>query len=160
MSPSNVPPQIQSATNDQLATLLEGLTRSELLVNDAEARGIEIPESRRDSVAADILNTVTGIARELGFFEIVPNEGESEEEAADRVVREILREVVQEGRQVIQLQTIAYALKEEFGAKIHQPGINRAIQRIIELRAQVPEASDSVPTVVPTDTTATDTVGG
>ncbi|MGD2120991.1 MAG: peptidylprolyl isomerase, partial [Gemmatimonadota bacterium] len=33
MSPSNVPPQIQSATNDQLATLLEGLTRSELLVN-------------------------------------------------------------------------------------------------------------------------------
>lgn len=159
-NPSNVPPQIQTATSDQLSTLLESLTQSELLVNDAAARGIEVTDGRRDTLAADIRNTVKGIARQLGFFEITLNEGESEEEAADRVVRKILTEIVQEGRQVIPLQTIAYALKEEFGAKIHQPGINRAIQRINELRAQVPTTSDPDPSVAPTDTTVTDTAGG
>jgi hypothetical protein len=160
MSPANVPPQIQTATNEQLTTLLEGLTRSELLVNDAVARGVEVSEIRRDSLSADILNAVKGIARELGFLEITLNEGESEEEAADRVVQEILREVVQEGRQVIQLQNIAYALKDQFGAKIHQPGINRAVARINEIRAQIPATQEPAPAVVPADTTATDTVGG
>jgi hypothetical protein len=160
MSPANVPPQIQTATSDQLTTLLEGLTRSKLLVNDAVARGMEVSESRQDSVTADVLTAVKGIARELGFFQITLNEGESQEEAADRVVQEILRQVVQEGRQVIQLQNIAFALKEEFGAKIHQPGINRAIQRINEIRAQVPATPEPPAAVVPTDTTATDTVGG
>ena len=159
-SQANLPQQIQGATNDQLTTLLESLTRGELLVNDAEARGIEVTASRRDSVSADILNAVKGIARDLGFFEITVNEGEREEEAADRVVRQIVTEIVQEGRQVIPLQTIAYALKEEFGAKIHQPGINRAIQRINELRTQVPTTPDPPPSVVPSDTTATDTAGG
>jgi hypothetical protein len=159
-SPPNVPPQVQTATNDQLSSLLEGLTQSELLVNDAMARGIEVSDSRRDTVAANIRNTVKGIARELGFFEISLDEGESEEEAADRVVRNILTEIVQEGRQVIPLQTIAYALKEEFGAKIHQPGITRAMQRINELRAQVPATPDPAPSVVPTDTTVPDTAGG
>jgi hypothetical protein len=160
MSPSNAPSQIQTATNDQIEALLEGLTRNEILVNDAVARGIEIPMSRRDSVATEILNAVKGIASELGFFDITVEEGETEEEAADRVVRDILTQVVQERREIIPLQTIAYALKEEFGAKIHQPGINRAIQRINELRARVPEATEPTSTVAPTDTTATDTVGG
>jgi len=164
-SPPNVAPQIEAANNDQLSNLLQGLTRSELLVNDAVARGIEIPESRGDSVAAEILGAVKEISQELGFFGITPEEGESEEAAADRVVREILEEIVQRDRQAIQLQTIAFLLREQFGAKIHQPGINKAVQRINELRTQLPGAAvpgpspDSADTIM-TDTMATDSAGG
>ncbi len=157
-SAPTIPGQIQTATDDQLDNLLQSLSRSELLVNEALSEGIEIPQERQDSMVTGILVGVRGIAQELGFFEISTMEGESLDEAADRVVREIMAQVVQEGREVYPLQTVAYALKEQYGAQFYQPGVARAVELVNEIRATPLAPTTMTPEPVQ-DTTVGDTVG-
>jgi hypothetical protein len=152
-SPPNLPPQISAAADEQLGDLLTGLTRSELLVNEARAEGMDVPASRRDSLATGLLAGMKGVARQLGFFQLEAQEGETLAQASDRVVREILAEIVQGRREAYQLQTVAYALKDKYSARIYQAGVNRAVERVNELRSQAPPA---VP-VAPADTMAPDT---
>jgi hypothetical protein len=158
-SPANVPGQIQAAPDDQIENLLQGLTRSELLVNQAIAEGIEIPRSRQDSMSMGILTGVKSIAQQLGFFQLTPQEGESVEAAADRAVREILVQVVQEGREVFPLQTVAYALKEQYGARIYNSGIARTVQIVNEIRTESLAAPQPTQPAAPADTTTPDSAG-
>ncbi|MFH1763190.1 MAG: peptidylprolyl isomerase [Gemmatimonadota bacterium] len=158
-SPANVPAQVQAAPDEQIDNLLQSLARSELLVNRAIAEGIEIPSARQDSMAMGILTGVRAIAQELGFFQLTPQEGESLEAAADRVVRDRLVQIVQQGREVFPLQTGAYALKEQYGARIFQPGIAKAVQIVNEIRSQIPPPPAPALPVAPTDTLPPDTAG-
>jgi hypothetical protein len=158
-SPANVPPQVQAAPDDQIDNLLQSLTRSELLVNQAVAEGIEVPQAKEDSISTGILTGVKAVAGQLGFLQLVPEEGESPEAAADRLVREILTQVVQEGREVFPLQTVAYALKEQYGARIYPSGIARTVQLVDEIRGQTMAEPPPAPPRPPVDTTAPDTAG-
>jgi hypothetical protein len=158
-SPANVPPQVQTAPDDQIDNLLQSLTRSELLVNQAVAEGIEVTQAKQDSLNAGILTGVKAVAGQLGFLQLVPEEGESLEAAADRVVREILVQVVQEGREVFPLQTVAYALKEQYGARIYPSGIARTVQLVDEIRGQTIAEPLPAPPRPPVDTTTPDTAG-
>jgi hypothetical protein len=159
-SQANMSAQVQAASDDQISNLLQSLTRSELLVNQAVAEGIEIPVARRDTLATGILAGVKSIAQQLGFFELSPLEGESDEAAADRAVREILTGVVQEGREVFPLQTVGYVLKEQFGARVHRPGIMKAVEMVNEIRAQTTGIPDPTLSDAPVDTATPDTSGG
>lgn len=158
--PPSLPEQIQAATDEQLENLLTSLTQSELLVGEAKAEGIEVSAARQDSLTDGLLGGVKGIAQELGFLDISREEGESMDEAADRVVRGILVEVVQNGREVYPLQTVAFALKEQFNARIFPAGIEQAVARIAELRSSASAAPPAVRPMAPADTTSPDTVGG
>jgi hypothetical protein len=156
-NPNNVYAQIQQAGDPQLENLLQSLARSELLVNEARKEGLEIPGARTDSLAEGILTGVRGIARELGFFQITPQEGESPKAAADRVVRGILVEIVEQRRDVFPLQTIAFLLREQYGARIFQPGVQRTVEIVDQIRAATPPAPTPM---APVDTTPPDTAGG
>jgi hypothetical protein len=164
-SPPNIPPQIAGASDEQLRNLLRSLTQSELLVAEARREGLEVPEARQDSIADGLVSGMKGIARELGFFELEVQEGESPRSAAARAVQDILVQVVQEGREVYPLQTVAFALKEQFGARIFQPGVERTVSRVEELRAESPPtpAPPTRPSALPDtavpDTSAPDTSG-
>lgn len=159
-SQANMPAQIQQATDDQISNLLQSLARSELLLNEAVSAGIEVPAARRDTFATGILTGVKNIAMQLGFFELTPLEGESVEAAADRAVRQIMVEVVQQGREVFPLQAISFVLKEQYGASIHQPGVLRAAAMVDEIRAQPAPSVDPLVPETPVDTAASDTAGG
>jgi hypothetical protein len=158
-SPANVPGQLQDAPDDEIENLLQGLTRSELLVNQAVAEEIEIPSSRQDSMSTGILTGVKSIAQQLGFFQLTPQEGESLEATADRAVRDILVQVVQEGREVFPLQTVAYALKEQYGAQIFQAGIARTVEIVNDIRAEMLATPPPAQPASPVDTTTPDTAG-
>ncbi len=159
-NPADMAVQVSGASDEQLNGLLHNLTRSELLVNDAKAKGVEVPQDRIDALTSEILDGVKTVAQGLGFFEITREEGESSDEAADRVVRGILAEVVQGEREVIHLQTIAFTLKEQYGARIFGPGLGHAVTRINELRLQPTETVDPTLPEAAGDTVTADTSGG
>ena len=129
-------------------------------MGQAVAEGIEVSAARQDSLTEGLLSGAKGIARQLGFFDLTPLEGESLDAAADRVVREILYDVVQNGQEVFPLQTVAFALKEQFDARVFEPGVEAAVARIAELRAQGPTTPPAVQPTPPTDTVVPDTAGG
>jgi hypothetical protein len=158
--PPTLPDQIEAASDEQLENLLTSLTQSELLVGEAVAEGIEVPTARRDSLSEGLLSGVKSIAQELGFFELTLEEGESLESAADRVVRDILVQVVQNGREVYPLQTVAFALKEQFEARIFPSGIAHTVSLIAEFRAPGAATAPAVQPTPPADPITPDTAGG
>ncbi len=158
-SPTTVPAELLAAPDEQIDNLLQSLTRSELLVNQAIVEGIEVPIAQQDSMAMGILTGVKGIAQQLGFFQLAPEEGEDLEAAADRVVREILVQIVQGRQDVFPLQTVDFALKEQYGAQIFPPGIARTVEIINEIRTQIPAPATPALPIAPVDTTTPDTAG-
>jgi len=108
-------------------------------------------------MSTGILTGVKSIAQQLGFFQLTPQEGESVETAADRAVREILVQVVQEGREVFPLQTVAYALKEQYGARIYRAGIARTVQIVNEIRTESLATPPPTQPAAPADATTPDT---
>ena len=159
-SPANVPGQVQAAPDDQIDNLLLGLTRSELLVNQAVEEGMEVTAAKQDTIAMGILGGVKAIALQLGFFEITPLEGESLDDAADRAVREILLEIVQGRADVFPLQTVDFALREQYGARIFQSGIARTVEIVEQIRSQTMPAPTPAQPVMPVDTMADPTGTG
>jgi hypothetical protein len=160
-SPPNVAAQVQAASDEQLQVLASNLARSKLLVSAARKAGLEIAQSRQDSLAAAVRGGMVSIARQLGFLDLTPAEGETMDEAADRAVREVLRQVVQEGREVFPLQTVSAAIRQQFGAQVYPAGVSRAVERITELRAQAPTAAVPMPEQSPgsPDPVVSDTSG-
>jgi hypothetical protein len=137
-SAGNVAAQVEAAPESQIEVLLTNLTRSELLVNEARKEGIEVPASRQDSLVAAVREGVLGVARELGFLDMERQQGESTDEAAARVVREVLEDVVRGDRQVFPLGTVAFAMRKQFGARIHRQAFAGTVERIEGLRTQQP----------------------
>jgi hypothetical protein len=158
-SAPNIPAQIEAATDAQLDNLVQSLSRSELLVNQAREEGIEVPAALRDSLATNVLVGVKGIAQQLGFFDIQVAEGETPAQAADRYVRDLLTQVVQQGREVYPLQTFGFALKEQYGARLFDGALAQAGTLVDEMRAGAAMEATPPPTETP-EPTPPDTSGG
>ncbi len=153
--------QIQDSPDDQLEVLLQNLARSEILVTQARREGFEVPVERQDSIADAVRTSVANIAGQMGFFQLTPMEGESIDAAADRMVREILVGVVNRTWEAYPLGTVGFAMRRQFSGEINQLGLEKAAERMVELRAQVP--APTPPLVLPSsqvpDTTTPDSSG-
>jgi peptidyl-prolyl cis-trans isomerase C len=151
--------QIQQAPDEQIGVLLENLARSEILVVQARRDGIEVSAERQDSMAAAVRQSVAEIARQMGFFQLTPEEGETIEAAVDRAVREIVAGVVNRTREAYPLGGVGFALRKQFPAQVNAVALNRAATRITELRNQAtpaPQPPVTPPAQLP-DTASPDT---
>ena len=139
--PGGIRGEVQAATDDQLSDLFTNLTRERLLILKAAEEGIQVSASREDSLASTIREGVQGVARQLGFLSLEPQEGETLNDAVSLAVVGLLTEIVQNGREVIPLGGVSLALKQQFDAVIYKPGLDQAVALITELRTQLPPSS-------------------
>jgi hypothetical protein len=159
LQPANLRAQIQSATDEQLDGFLRNLTRERLLIRAAEREGIQVSESRRDSLATDIRSGVKGAAEQLGLLNLSPGEGESTDDAAYEAVRRLLEQVVGGEKEVIPLGGVSIALRKQFESLINQVGIDNTVTRITEIRTQVQPVSPPSPVPPAVDTAVPDSGG-
>ncbi len=132
---------IQNANDDQLESMLNNLARERLLVLQAEEMGIQVSQARQDSIASAIRTGVRTVISQLGLeLETTPGETPSNQAVLD-AVQDLLRQVVQEGRQVIPLGGVGIALRGQMESEVYPAGLDSAVARISELRAQVPETA-------------------
>jgi hypothetical protein len=153
--------EVQGATDEQLEGLLRNLVRGELLVKSAEAEGVEVPASRRDSLSAAIRRGAQTVAHELDLLTVAPEGEETTTEATARAVRELLLAVVEQRKDVIPLGGVSFALRKQYGAELFPTALDLTVDRIQEIRAQVPpsiQPEAAPPPAVP-DTTPPDTTG-
>ena len=136
--PDAVQGELEAAPESQYDILLQNLIRSELLLEAASKEGIEISQARRDSISTVMQEGVVEVARSLGFFSLVPEGEESEEDMIRRTVHQILIGIVQQGQQVYPMGGFALALREQFGAQIFDAGAEMTVARVTELRNQAP----------------------
>jgi peptidyl-prolyl cis-trans isomerase C len=154
----NLRGQVGAATDEQLDGLLRNLTRGELLVAAARKEGLEATPAHRDSLVTGMRDGVKSLAQQMGFLGLTPADGESVDQAANRVVLGVLREVVQGTREVFPLGGVSLALRKQYRAEIFEPSLQATVDRITQLRPAAPPPTTELP--VPQDTLSPDTAGG
>lgn len=122
--------QVEGATDAQIESLLRDLVRRRLLVDEARRSGLEIPESRRDSLVAQARASLIDAADRLALRRIEGRSDESRTETIDRAVRETLRETLANRAQVVSLGSLSFALRRDLGGQVYEPALSLVVERL------------------------------
>jgi len=156
--------QIQSASDADVEVLLQRLGQARVLIARAVDAGITVSEERQDTLHRMTLAQVTQAADLLGIRQIKALETETADEALDRTLLQIMRELVAGTRNAIPLSVVTVALRRDEDWSISDRSIAATVARIDELvgaaEGTEPQAVPTVPTVPPAaDAAAQDTTG-
>lgn len=158
------PPQqragIATMPEQQVESMLETFATNELVLADAEARGIRDDEAQRDSVTSVLRDQFTSLARQAGLLNPA-QEGESRQEAIDRRVRTLLEGILSGQQDLLPLGALPFTLRQSADWQIHRRNFPAVVDRLEERRSQgAPEpVPDFSAPEQPADQPATDTAG-
>lgn len=126
--------QILNASEEQLEDFLMNLSRGQLLVQEARRQGLEIPTGELEELRRELRREYRSAAQSLGLSEITPEEGESLGDAVDREAKAVMRRLITGEQELVPLQALALPLRVQYGVRLSEPGIERAIARVREIR--------------------------
>ncbi len=127
--------EIDRAGDEQLEDLLISLTTGKLLLEAAGDAGVEVPQEFQDSIAASAREGLRAAADQLGLRVLYARAGETEAEALDRTVVEVLQGIISGTLEVIPLSSVSFTMRRMYRAQKYEPGIQRTVDRIREIRA-------------------------
>jgi hypothetical protein len=131
--------QIAAFSDEQLTDWIRLIARDEILIDEARGLGLETPQATRDSARAELRDQIRQAAREAGLMPIMPAEGESQNQAVQRVVTNYLQGIIAGEKNVVPLGAIGFSLREQYGADVLERAIPTVVARVEERR---PPGSD------------------
>lgn len=138
--------QIEGATDAELDGFLRNLARRELLVREAESRGLSVPESEIEELEEELRGEYRRLAGLLELDAIERGEGESLRQAVEREIRELIPQLVRGEREVYPLGQLAIPLRAHYDVRIARDNFERTIERVEAIRAQAaPPEEPAVP---------------
>jgi len=141
--------QVSQAPDEILTGLLQELGQTRVLASRAEESGFRATEEHRDSVYDLTLGRVIEATDVLGIRNIVPVEDETADEALDRTVAQILRELLAGTRELIPMGQVTYGLRGEMDWAIVDGSVTAAVTRIDELKGLAAQVSPQAPLAPP-----------
>jgi hypothetical protein len=149
----NQPPQawdqISDASDQQIRSMLQNLTRGELLVREAERRGLSVPEEDAETLREELRNEYRFAAERMGLAEIAPEDGESVRAAVQREIDALMPLLVTGERDIYPLGPLGQPLRIAYDARISRENAERAAERARELREEALREDDPEPDVDP-----------
>lgn len=157
--------QAADAPAEQVEPFLLDLARRKVMIARARAGGIEVEPAALDTFQIDARVVLVTAATRLGFREETAAEGETMEQAVDRLVMQTLSDMMAGRAQVVPLGAISHALREGAEPRVLQTGVQEAADSLAAWRAtqqpvpgaQPPAAAPQPPPVV--TPTAPDSAG-
>lgn len=124
------------APDEQIEEFLRGLTRTELLVREAENAGFGVAEAQRDSMREEARDRFVQVVDRLGLLGVSAEPGESLDQAIEREVRAAIRDILAGQREVLPLGAIAFQLRGRYDVQIFDAGVDSATARLEAAQAQ------------------------
>ncbi len=137
--------EIDRATEEELKGLLVSLTTGKLLLEAAGDAGVEVPQEFQDSVAAIAREGLRAAADQLGLRVLSTRTGETEADALNRTVVEVIQGIISGTRQVIPLSSVSFTMRRMYRAEKYEAGVQRTVDRVREIRAAAAVGSIPVP---------------
>jgi pyruvate-formate lyase len=138
--------QIAAAPDEQLDEWLKLVARDEILIEEARNRGLGAPQQEQDSARRELREQLVEAAREAGLIPVVPQAGETQNQAIQRQVSALLSAVINGQASVIPLGAISYSLRQQFGAEMFERAIPTVVSRVEQRR---PAGSQDMPFDMP-----------
>jgi hypothetical protein len=122
--------QIAAASDDQIREWLRLLARDEILIEEAKRQGLETSATTQDSARNELREQIRTAAAEAGLLPVTPREGESRNQAVNRVVMQFLAGIISGERNVVPLGAIGFSLREKYGAEVIERSIPVVVSRV------------------------------
>lgn len=139
--------QLAGAPDEALNGLLNSLGQAQVLLARAADAGIRVAAERLDSLDFVARQDLRDATDELGIRRIPLSAGETADDAIDRTILQILRELSAGTRSVIPMDAITVALRRDFDWDVLEGAIRATVERIDDLRGST-EATPTQPAVV------------
>ncbi len=144
---ADLPAQLAVAPDETLNGLLNSLGQAQVLLARAADAGIRVAAERLDSLDFLARQDLRDATDELGIRRIPLSAGETADDAIDRTILQILRELSAGTRSVIPMDAITVVLRRDFDWDILEGAIRATVERIDDLRGST-EATPTQPAVV------------
>lgn len=146
--------RLAMASDEEMKQVLEGLTRNEILLEEAKKHGIEATAEARDSLSNEVRQQLAEAVVATGLAGATPLDGETPAEAVERKVNTFLAGIVRGEQQVLGLGPLSFTLRTEHNGQVFERAFPNVIERVQQNRAAQPLPT---PEVMPqTDSGATD----
>ena len=155
---ADLPAQLAVAPDEALTALLGRLGQAQVLLARAADAGISPTEERIDSLNSLARQRVRAAADELGLRRIDPQEGETDDEALDRRILQVLREISAGTRSVIPMASIVVTLRQEIEWNVFQSGVGATVERVDDVRGFTQETPTQPAVVQPGPPPAVDSI--
>lgn len=136
------PPQdrgsVAGASDEQLRDWLRLLARDEILIEEAKRQGITTPQAEQDTARAELRRQLQNAAREGGLLATAENGTQ----AAQQQVVALLNGIISGERNVVQIGSASFLLREKYGAEIFERAIPVVVAQVQEQR---PPQSQGMP---------------
>ena len=127
--------QVEAATDEQIQNFLKGLAQRELLVAEAERKGLGPSKARVDSLVAEARLQLRTVAADIGLMPLERAPDEKMEPAVGRAVRKALTDVLMGAKDVLPLGLLSFQLREKEQASVFDAGLGQVVLKIGQVRA-------------------------
>jgi hypothetical protein len=132
------PPHVQSAfagaTDEQLEGVVQQMVRKEVLVQEAQRRGIALSADEEREIRDEARDMIRQVLQISGFAR--QNGQARDAQVISAHVRELLQGALRGERQLVPLGPLGLALREAYPAEVNQNAFSQVLQRVEQLRAQ------------------------
>jgi hypothetical protein len=127
--------QVIRGSDEDLEGFLRAQARRELLVAEAVGSGLEIPQTRVDSLVTEARRQLRSATRSLGLMNLDQAPGEAQERAIARVVRRALSDNLSGASAIVPLGLVGFQLREGVSIAFFDQGIGQVLIRVAQARA-------------------------
>lgn len=133
-----------NASDEDLKTILEGLAKNEILVQEAQKRGYAITPAARDSLTNLARGNLRQAVTQSGLGGIKAQEGQTIEQAVEQKVTNILKAVIIGQQPVLPLGPLAYSLRDAYEARVYERAYADVLAKAQAMRP-APQAMPGMP---------------
>lgn len=132
-------PQVQSmfstASDEQLSTAVEQLTRKELLLQQARAQGLNLNRAEEDTIRAAARAEIQRVVQSSGLAQGTPGAPAAATEAR---VSTLLRQALGGQVSLVPLDRLGFLLRELYPNEINEGAFGQVVQQLERIRASQP----------------------
>jgi hypothetical protein len=143
------PPQTQSAfataTDEQLESAVQQLTRTEILMADARARNITLPAEDEERLRRETRQQIRELLEATGLLAVAGQP----QAAVDQHVRRLIAEGVAGRAQLVPLGRLGFALRDRYPAEINEGTFSQVVSQLEQIRASQPAPAPQQPQGLP-----------
>jgi post-segregation antitoxin (ccd killing protein) len=139
-------PQVQSmfstASDDQLSTAVEQLTRKELLLQQARAKGLSLSRAEEDTIRSAARAEIRRVVEASGLARGAAGAPAAATEAR---VNALLRDALAGRTTLVPLQRFGFLLRDLYPSEINEGAFGQVVEQVERIRASLPPPPQQAP---------------
>lgn len=131
--------RLENASDEVIENMLRRFAENEILVAEANRRGMALTEAVKDSMRTQMRENLHQAVQEAGLLDIKPQQGESMDDAIERRVTGLLTNIIKQEQTPLLLGALSYTLRSQYDAEVMPRSFPAVVKQIEDSRPAPPQ---------------------